>query len=67
MAKGVSGRFEHAKGTRKHSDESVESGRKFVEAYVGFTHYVERLYMDAAGPTGHSKVEESKTEEHHKH
>lgn len=66
-AKGVRERFEHAKETKKHSDESVEAGRKFVEAYVEFTHYVERLYMDAMGPSGHSRVEEGKAEEHHHH
>lgn len=59
-AKGVRERFEHAKETKKHSGESVEAGRKFVEAYVEFTHYVERLYMDATGPSGHSRVEEGK-------
>ncbi len=64
-AKGVRERFEHAKETKKHSDESVEAGRKFVEAYVEFTHYVERLYMDATGPSGHSRVQEGKAEEHH--
>jgi len=66
-AKGVRERFERAKETKKHSDESVEVGRKFVEAYVEFTHYVERLYMDAMGPSGHSRVEEGKSEEHHHH
>ena len=65
VAKGVRERFEHAKETKKHSDESVEAGRKFVEAYVEFTHYVERLYMDATGPSGHSRVQEGKAEEHH--
>lgn len=66
-AKGVRESFEHARETKKHSDESVEAGRKFVEAYVEFTHYVERLYTDAAGPSGHGKAEESKADEHHHH
>lgn len=47
VANGIKERFVHAKETKKHADESVEAGRKFVEAYVEFTHYVERLYMDA--------------------
>jgi len=67
VAKGIRERFEHAKETKKHADESVEKGREFVEAYVEFTHYVERLHMDAMGPSGHSKPEEGKTEEHHHH
>lgn len=67
VAKGVRERYEHAKETKKHSDESIEAGRRFVEAYVEFTHYVERLYMDAMGPSGHRSVEEGKAEEHHPH
>ena len=34
---------------KKHADELAAAGRKFVEAYVDFTHYVERLYSDAVG------------------
>lgn len=67
VAKGVRKHFEHAKETKKHSEESVEAGRKFVEAYVEFTHYIERLYVDAAGPSGHSRVEEGRAEERHHH
>lgn len=37
-------RFERVMETRKHSDESVEKGRRFVEAYVQFTHYVEGIH-----------------------
>jgi len=33
----------------KDREKSVRAGREFVEAYVAFTHYVERLYMDSAG------------------
>lgn len=66
-ARGLRERFEHAKETRKHSEESVEAGRKFVGAYVEFTHYAERLYTDAMAPSGHGKAEEGKAEEHHHH
>lgn len=62
VSKGIRERFEHAKETKKHADESIEAGRKFVEAYVEFTHYVERLHMNAIGPSGHHaapKTEES--------
>jgi hypothetical protein len=38
---------------KKHADESVEAGRKFVEVYVEFTHYVERIHMDAAAHGAH--------------
>ena len=47
VRKGIEQRFAHAKETRAHADQSVEAGRKAVAAYVEFTHYVERLYLDA--------------------
>ncbi len=52
-AKGVRERFARAKEAKKHADESVGKGREFVEAYVGFTHYVERLHGDAAEQGAH--------------
>jgi hypothetical protein len=51
--KGIRKRFEHAYETSKHVGESVAAGREFVEAYVEFTHYVERLHMDAAAKGSH--------------
>ena len=66
-AKGIRERFEHAKETRKHADESIGAGREFVEAYVTFTHYVERLHSDALIASGHGKASEEKTEGHHRH
>jgi len=50
---GIRKRFEHAAATFKHKDESVAQGREFVEAYVAFTHYVERLHQDALQDVGH--------------
>ncbi len=38
--------FEKALDKKKHAEESVEAGREFVEAYVQFVHYVERLHND---------------------
>jgi len=52
--KGIRERFAHALETKKHADHGVEYGRKFVAAYVEFTHYVDRLHTDAERPTGHS-------------
>lgn len=63
---GIRERFTRVRETRKHADESVDAGRKFVEAYVDFTHYVERLHMDATVSGGHE--EEMKLQapyEHH--
>lgn len=54
VAKGIRQRFTSTAEKKKHAEDSVTAGRKFVEAYVEFTHYVERLHLDAAGQGGHS-------------
>lgn len=66
MTAGIRERFNKVKEAKKHADESVEKGREFVEAYVIFTHYVERIHMDvAAGGEHHGGVKEEKSAEHH--
>ena len=55
VADGIRKRYEHAAATYRHKDESVAQGREFVEAYVAFTHYVERLHQDATGPGAHGE------------
>lgn len=50
---GIKERYEQAATTYKHKDESVAQGREFVEAYVEFTHYVERLHQDATAQSTH--------------
>jgi hypothetical protein len=52
---GIKRRFERAAAASKHKDESVAQGREFVEAYVEFTHYVEKLHMDAIGKGAHDE------------
>jgi hypothetical protein len=52
-AKGIRERFRRALETKKHADESVTAGREFVEAYVIFTHYVEKLHTSVKGGTEH--------------
>ena len=64
-AKGIRERFERAKEAKKHADHGVEYGRKFVAAYVEFTHYVERLHMDAEKPAAHGKAVGDGTAGHH--
>jgi hypothetical protein len=66
-AKGIRERFDRAKEAKKHADHSVAAGRAFVEAYVQFTHYVERLHLDAAIQAGHHHVVPKASEEHHAH
>jgi hypothetical protein len=66
VAKGIRRRFAQALETKKHAEHTVEAGRSFVAAYVEFTHYVERLHMDAVSGSGH--VHEQAAEGgHHKH
>ncbi|MDD5723656.1 MAG: DUF6448 family protein [Syntrophales bacterium] len=68
-SKGIRERFNKAKEAKKHADHNVEAGREFVEAYVQFTHYVERLHLDASlSPEhGHAAHNEATKEESHKH
>jgi hypothetical protein len=67
-AKGIHERFAKAKEAKQHADHSVAAGRQFVEAYVQFTHYVERLHLDAtAGAEHHHGAATAITEEHRKH
>ena len=75
VAAGIRKRYEHAAATYKHKDESVEQGREFVEAYVEYTHYVERLHLDATGKGAHDEHAEGskhpaakhRTSDIHKH
>jgi hypothetical protein len=62
-ATGIRKRFMRVMEAKKHVDESVEAGREYVEAYVDFTHYVERLHMDAAAAGAHrGELKDMKTE-----
>jgi len=65
ISAGIKSRYEHAAVTYKHKDESVAQGREFVEAYVAYTHYVERLHQDATGKGAHA--EHGKVETHNAH
>lgn len=58
VSDGILERFAHALEAKKHKDESVEAGREFVEAYVTFMHYVERLHQDATSNPSHHGGEE---------
>ena len=65
VSKGIRDKFAHAQETKKHADDSVEAGREYVEAYVVFTHYVERLYNDATTKIEHhGEMKESEKKEH---
>lgn len=54
---GIRTRFARTLKLKQHADESVEAGRAFVEAYVEFIHYVERLHLNAEGHATHTGAE----------
>lgn len=43
--------FKEVLARKKFNENDVEAGRQFVKAYVIFTHYVEKIYESAKGPT----------------
>jgi len=68
VSAGIHKRFHHALEAKKHADESVTAGREFVEAYVEFVHYVERLHNDAATSAAHhDESMEGVPGDHHSH
>jgi len=46
-----------ARERKAHAKESVEAGRAYVQAYVPYLHFVERLYNDAVTPIAHGAGE----------
>ena len=54
VEEGIRERFARASAAKKRADASVAAGREFVEAYVEFTHYVERLHLDATTSASHA-------------
>ena len=53
VEEGIRERFARAAAAKKQAGASVAAGREFVEAYVEFTHYVERLHLDANTSASH--------------
>ena len=53
IAAGIRERFEQALAAKKNADTSVKAGRTYVEAYVEFIHYAERLHQSATTAAGH--------------
>ena len=64
---GIRQRFQQALEAKKHNDASVEAGRKYVEAYVQFVHYVERLHQHAIGAVPHENAEKAEPKDQHAH
>jgi hypothetical protein len=54
LRQGVHKHFHAAMGRRKFDVNDVTAGRRYVEAYVQYVHFVERLWRDAtAAAHGH--------------
>jgi len=60
---GVREHFQHAVDQKKFDKDDVETGRKYVETYVTFIHYVEGIYQAAQSPA-HGHYEEPSLEVH---
>lgn len=50
-------KFERVLALRPHADQNVEAGREYVEAYVDYVHFAERLasLTTATAPEGHAE------------
>lgn len=65
---GIQQRFEHLMKTKNDMDKSVQAGREYVEAYVEFVHYVERLHNDALAAAAHgTEADAKKPQPEHEH
>jgi len=61
---GLHEQFEQAMARKKFKVDEVEKGREFIEAYVKYIHYVERLY-EAAKIAPHGHYQEAAAEHGH--
>lgn len=54
---GIHKYYTEARERKEHAGHSVEAGRSYVQAYVPYLHFVERLYSDATTPIAHGTGE----------
>ena len=65
VAAGIQMRFANVVERRRQAEETVGADREYVEAYVEFVHYAERLYEDALGEAAaHGESSQPETEQH---
>jgi len=50
---GIHKHYVEAIERKAHAGESVEAGRAYVNAYVPYLHFVERIYLAASTPVAH--------------
>lgn len=53
VSKSIEEKFHHAIHSKKFNSEDVENGREFVEAYVQYIHYAERIFESSASEHKH--------------
>jgi hypothetical protein len=53
VSRGLRARFAEVKEAKKHAAHNVDAGRHFVQSYVSFIHYVERLHQSATASSAH--------------
>lgn len=62
---GLHEQFTRTLAAKKYDPADVEGGRRFVESYVVYVHFVERLYEDASRkPAGHYAEAEAAEKAH---
>lgn len=66
VARGIRERFQAAWSKRRFVPDDVEAGREYVEAYVPYIHFVERLF-DATRESFHGHSHESEESVVHMH
>ncbi|RJP18947.1 MAG: hypothetical protein C4529_11820 [Deltaproteobacteria bacterium] len=54
---GIHKYYTEARERKEHAGHNVEAGRAYVQAYVPYLHFVERLYNDATTPIAHGTGE----------
>ena len=54
---GIHKHYMEARERKAHAGESVKAGRAYVQAYVPYVHFVERLYKDATTAVTHGEGE----------
>ena len=66
LARGIRERFQAAWSKHRFDPSDVEAGREYVEAYVPYIHFIERLY-GMAKESGHGHAHESEQSAAHVH
>ena len=67
VRKGLHEHFHRAMEHKQFAPDDVKAGREYVEAYVPYIHYVERLWQAASGPAHGHHADREPAEELHAH